>query len=176
MVGIEDERLMLMLRYFSICFHIPLSNRDVSTNGYFICGFSEIGLDDLHSENGLSILFENLDKHLSKDELYDILDKFEDFENFVRKNGQSINEYVALFDSKYKKVLKKSLVLPSEILAFRLINRANITRHERLLILSGFDFGNRSSLYEQAVKLLKKFIGDLEVSKEMGSVRLEPAY
>ena len=41
MVGIEDERLMLMLRYFSICFHIPLSNRDVSTNGYFICGFSE---------------------------------------------------------------------------------------------------------------------------------------
>ena len=138
--------------------------------------FDEIGLDDLHSENGLSILFENLDKHLSKDELYDILDKFEDFENFVRKNGQSINEYVALFDSKYKKVLKKSLVLPSEILAFRLINRANITRHERLLILSGFDFENRSSLYEQAVKLLKKFIGALEVSKEMGSVRLEPAY
>ena len=40
MVGIEDERLMLMLRYFLICFHIPLSNRDVSTNGYFICGFS----------------------------------------------------------------------------------------------------------------------------------------
>ena len=34
MVLIEDERLMLMLRYFSICFHIPLSNREVSTNGY----------------------------------------------------------------------------------------------------------------------------------------------
>ena len=40
MVGIEDERLMLMLRYFSICFHIPLSNRDVSTYGHFICGFT----------------------------------------------------------------------------------------------------------------------------------------
>ena len=34
MVGIEDERLMLMLRHFSICFHIPLSNRDVTTNGH----------------------------------------------------------------------------------------------------------------------------------------------
>ena len=42
MVGIEDERLMLMLRYFSICFHIPLFNRDVSTYGYFICGFTSI--------------------------------------------------------------------------------------------------------------------------------------
>ena len=34
MVGIEDERLMLMLRYFSLCFHIPLSNKDVSTYGH----------------------------------------------------------------------------------------------------------------------------------------------
>ena len=42
MVGIEDERLMLMLRYFSICFHIPLSNRDVSTNGHPICSYTAI--------------------------------------------------------------------------------------------------------------------------------------
>ena len=42
MVGIEDERLILMLRYFSICFHIPLSNRDVSTYGYFTCGFTDM--------------------------------------------------------------------------------------------------------------------------------------
>ena len=42
MIGIENERLILMLRYFSICFHIPLSNRDVSTYGYLICGFSAI--------------------------------------------------------------------------------------------------------------------------------------
>ena len=41
--------------------------------------------------------------------------KFEDFENFVRKNGQSINEYLALFDAKYRKILKKSFALPSEI-------------------------------------------------------------
>ena len=40
MVGIEDERLMLMLRYFSIYFHISLSNRDVSTNGHLKCFFS----------------------------------------------------------------------------------------------------------------------------------------
>ena len=40
MVGIEDERLILMLRYFSICFHIPLSNRYVSTNGHLYCVFS----------------------------------------------------------------------------------------------------------------------------------------
>ena len=36
---------MMMLRYFSICFHVPLSNRDVSTYGYLICGFSKLCSD-----------------------------------------------------------------------------------------------------------------------------------
>ena len=40
-VWIEDEKFMLMVEYFSICFHIPLSNRDVSTNGHLVCGFTK---------------------------------------------------------------------------------------------------------------------------------------
>ena len=32
--------LKIMNRYFSICFHIPLPNRDVSTYGHPICGYS----------------------------------------------------------------------------------------------------------------------------------------
>ena len=58
----------------------------------------------------------------------------------------------------------------------RLMNRANINRYERLLILSSLNFENRSSLYEQVVKILKKFIGAFKVSKEMCSTRLNPAY
>ena len=64
----------------------------------------------------------------------------------------------------------------SEVLAFRLIKRANITGDERLLILAGINYEDRSSLYEQAVKSLKKFKGDLEVSKGPYCVKLEPAY
>ena len=57
---------------------------------------------------------------------------------------------------KYRKIEKKCLTLPSEVLAFRLIKRANITRDERLLILVGINYEDRSSFYEQAVKSLKK--------------------
>ena len=42
MVGTEDERLMLILRYFSICFHIPLCYRDGSTNGHLVCTFTDV--------------------------------------------------------------------------------------------------------------------------------------
>ena len=50
--------------------------------------FDEIELDDLKNENGLSILFEFLDKYFAKDELTDILETFEDFDNFEREKGQ----------------------------------------------------------------------------------------
>ena len=62
----------------------------------------------------------------------DNLEKFEDFDDFCRSQGQSITEYIAAFDSKYKKIGKK-VTLPSEILAFKLLRKANITKEENYL-------------------------------------------
>ena len=114
--------------------------------------FDQLQLEDLKGVNGMSILLNFLDKHLSKDDLTDSLDKFEDFDNIERKEGQGIQEYIAMFDLKYRKIQKKHMTLPSEILAFRLIKRANITREEKLLVLTGMNYENRTSLYEEAVK------------------------
>lgn len=61
--------------------------------------FDEIRLDDLKSKNRLSILFDLLDNHFASDHLTDLLGKVKKFDHFRRKEGQSINEYVALFDS-----------------------------------------------------------------------------
>ena len=80
-----------------------------------------------------------------------------------------------MFDSKYRKIQQKYVSLPSEILAFRLMNRANITKTERLLIMAGVNYEDRSTLYDQAIKLLKKFKGDRETSTE-NCIKLEPAY
>ena len=52
--------------------------------------------------------FKFLDQHLAKDDLTDSLEKFEDFEDFKRADGQLVNEYVAIFDAKYKKIEKKN--------------------------------------------------------------------
>ena len=138
--------------------------------------FDQLQLEDLKGENGISILLNFLDKHLSKDDLTDSLDKFEDFDNIERKEGQSIQEYIAMFDLKYRKIQKKHMTLSSEILAFRLIKRANITREEKLLVLTCINYENRTSLYEEAVKSLKKFkcdssIGSTTVRSKM---KLEP--
>ena len=138
--------------------------------------FDQLQLEDLKGGNGMSILLNFLDKHLSKDDLTDSLDKLEGFDNIERKEEQSIQEYIAIFDLKYRKIQKKHMTLSSEILAFRLIKRANITREEKLLVLTGMNYENRTSLYEEAVKSLKKFKGDSSIGSTIvrSEMKLEP--
>ena len=103
----------------------------------------------------------------------DSLEKFDDFDDFKREEGQSIQEYIAMFDFKYRKIEKKSMTLPSEILAFKLLKRANITKEEKLLVLAGMNFENKTSLYEEAKASLKKFKGDERSRCEHLAIKFE---
>ena len=119
--------------------------------------FDQIPLQDLKTDDGLIILLNFLDKHCGKDELVDSLEKYEDFESFEREDGQSFQNFISVFDLKYKKIEQKNMKLAPEVLAFRLLKKANLTRTEKLLILTGMDFENKPALYEQAKKALIKF-------------------
>ena len=121
--------------------------------------FEHFQPEELQKESGISTLLDFLDKHLQKDELADTLEKFEDFENFKRKEGQSMHEYVSIFDFKYKKIEKKQIKFLPEILAFRLLQRANISRQERLIILTGINTETKATMYEEAKTILKRFTG-----------------
>ena len=123
--------------------------------------FNQVSLDDLKKEDGLDILIQFLDKHLKKDDLTDSIEKFEEFDDCQRAEGQSITEFIDSFDSKYRRIEKLNMKMPSEILAIKLIRKANISREEKLLVLTGLDFERRETLYEDAKKSLKKFLGDV---------------
>ena len=88
----------------------------------------------------MSILFEILDRYLLEYELMNSWYKFEDFEKFERKNGQNIREYVADFDMKFRILEKIHIKLPSDILAFKLLRNANLSKQERMLVLTGVNF------------------------------------
>ena len=149
--------------------------------------FDEIELKDLKKENGLEILINFLDKTLGKDDLSDSLEKFEDFEDYCRGQNETILDYISRFDQKYNRLKKLGIELPSAIVAFKLLRRANITRDERLLVLTGMDYTERDKLYEQAKTSLKKFKGEPTnvagsssgTNSSSGSkvaVKLEPAF
>ena len=88
------------------------------------------------------------------------LEKFEDFEEQCRKKDQSINDYISNFDQKYNRLVKLDMTLPSPILDFKLLRRTNITKEEKMFVLTCMDFGNKATRYDQAKNSLKKFMGD----------------
>ena len=111
------------------------------------------------------ILITFLDSQLKKKDLADGLEKFEEFEDFHRQSEMSITEYIASFDSRYRKIEKLNMKLPSEILAFKLLRKANIGKEEKMLVLIGMNYANKETLYEETKTSLKKFKGDFTEGK-----------
>ena len=66
--------------------------------------------------------------------------------------------------------------LPPDILAFKLLRKTNITKEEKLLVLIGMNYENKKTLYDQALKSLKKSKRDSESSSSSITLKLEPTF
>ena len=113
----------------------------------------------MKQDDGLDTLIVFLNNHLKKDDLADGLENFDEFEDFQRKSDMSITEYIASFDSRCRKIEKLKMVLPSEMLAFKYLKKANISKEEKMLVLTGMNYANKNTLYEAAKSSLKKSRG-----------------
>ena len=114
----------------------------------------------MRGEDGLDKLIAFLDEKLGKDDLTSSLEKFEDFENFQREPGQNMEDFIAKFDQKYRRLAKFEMGLPHTILAFKLLRKANISRNEKMLVLTGMNYAEKNKLYDQAKASLLKFKGE----------------
>ena len=67
--------------------------------------------------------------------------------------------------------------LPSSILAFKLLKCANLTIDEHI-VLTGMNYDETNTLYEQTEKSLKKYKGDQAATKTSTNtaVKLDAAY
>ena len=106
----------------------------------------ELTLEELNSENGLSILFQFLDKHLLRDNVRNCLNKFEEFENFERAPKENIRDYVSQFDYIFCKLEKVNVRLPPELKAFKMLGKANIIKEERMIILAQVNYADKEKL------------------------------
>ena len=55
--------------------------------------------------------------------------------------------------------------LPSEILAFKLLINANLSKQESMLVLTGVNFAEKKNMYQQTKHSLIKFMEDLTDEK-----------
>ena len=120
--------------------------------------FDELG-DELNKDTGMDKLVEFLDKCLGKNDLSDAFDKYHDFET-NRRTTEWIPEFLAEFDSKYKKISKLNMTLPPGVLAFKLIMSANIPSDLQMFVKSGMDYSDKIKLYDQAQTAIKMYLTD----------------
>ena len=82
-----------------------------------------------------------MDLKLGKEDLEDSLEKYEEFlKDCKRSKNQKITEFILESEQKYNRIAKKNIKLPEEILAFELLSNANISKQDKMLVLTGMDF------------------------------------
>ena len=77
--------------------------------------------------------------------------------------------------------MQKDIKLPEEILAFELLSNANISEQDKMLVLTGIDFSQKSTLFDQTKRSLKKFKGEQaggsgDIAGAGQAIKLEPAF
>lgn len=146
--------------------------------------FSELGVESLNAETGVETLIAFLDKLFKKDELSAAYEVYTDFDRYKRSPAISMDNYVTEFGKLYNKTKKYKMTLPESVLAFKLLDGAGLEHKDRQLVLTGVDYNNETTLFQQMSTSLRKFFGkqSMPVGASGGScapnvaIKVEPAF
>ena len=135
--------------------------------------FENVTMADLNKNTGVRDVIKYIKNTYGKDELTDSRESYKDFRDYKRKTGQDIGEYISEFSSRVNKLKNKGVTVVNEILAFELIERANITAVEEKLVCTGIDFSKKDDMFEDAKNSLKKFIRDTAIESTNSAIKVE---
>ena len=101
----------------------------------------EVTEDDLQSKDGIKKLLNFFEKIYKKDSLADGFDKYISFEKLRRSPNTSIQEFIPEWNTAYRKAVNIGCSLSDKVLAFKLLDAANLSNMERNLVLTGVNYG-----------------------------------
>lgn len=142
--------------------------------------FSEISVDDLQKEDGVKTLIEFMDNIYKQDALSEAYEAYAEFDRYKRSNDASMDMYVGEFEKLYNRTKKYKMDLPESVLAFKLLESANLEKKDRQLVLTGVNYCESATLFKQMGNSLKKFFGKQAMASGDGAmassrIKVEPA-
>ena len=143
--------------------------------------FSEVPIEDLNKEDGVKTLLRFMDNIFKKDELSEAYEVYADFDRYKRTEEISIEMYVMEFEKLYHRTKKFKMELPEAVLAFKLLEGANLNKTDKQLVLTGVDYAKPDTLFRQMTCSLKKFFGkqsmvSCEANQHKGNIKVEPVF
>lgn len=111
---------------------------------------------DLNKAAGMKTLTDKLDGIFEKEKKDHTYEVYRTFESLTRDENVSMSDYCVEFDQKYQKCKDKQMVLPDAVLAFKLLDKANLTTQGRQLALTAC----QELTYDAMKSALKRIFSD----------------
>lgn len=119
--------------------------------------FNEVEVKDLDADEGMSTLLQYMDKWYKKDELASAYDSWSNFDSFWMTGDLTIESYIVEFEKRYKVMSKHGIVIPNNVLAFKLLDCACLPYRDRQLALTAVDNKTPDTIFQQRSQALRKF-------------------
>ena len=94
---------------------------------------AEVDFDQIKTRDGVTTIFDCLDRLYAKNKAESSFSAFDDFIKFKRPETMSIKDYIIEFNLKLKKIQNHDMALPEGVLAYYLLECANLTKEQTSL-------------------------------------------
>ena len=111
--------------------------------------FESVNVQVLASKEGLKLVKDFLDEELKEDDLEKQVRTWDEFEDCTRAD-QDIEDFLSNFDRAYKKAVGASseFIIPAPVRAFMVLKRSNVTKTQRMLVMSKLDQSKPDKMFE----------------------------
>jgi len=140
----------------------------------------KLSVSDLSCDDGLAKLVNFLDEELASDSTTDLIGKWDDWFDYVRKSDQTMEQFISEYELLVSRLQSAGQKLSEEVKGFALMRKAGLSDLERTLILSRLDLEKTDTIYKdikiQCTNLLGKVLKQGRGLNMSASVKLEPTY
>ena len=146
----------------ALLLNLPEKDRDIAL---------DLPITEINSEVGVDSIINKLSKIYKKDSVDAAYEDFENFINFKRPSDMSISNFITEFETRYAKTQENKCSLSTNILAYFLLNQAQLSENNNKLVRATLD---KLEYEEMKTKLRKVFGSSDEVSPvDVSKVKIE---
>jgi phosphotransferase system IIA component len=97
----------------------------------------ELPASELGKENGMDLLISQLDKLFLRDDKDKAYEAYKNFDNYFEKGeNMTVSDYIIELDKRYNKAKKYDMTLPEAVLAFKIVDNAELAVQKKQLALT----------------------------------------
>ena len=152
---------------------VVLSFPDEDEDGIKEMIFSKFTKSDLKTDDGMQKLLQFLDTKYKTDDIGGMWKKFKKL--LSTRCETNVIAYMNAFDVAVNELQKIEVKLPQVLLAFYVVENANLSDQEINFVISGLDYAKKENLYDQAKQSLNKFKGEHAMCIKSGTTSSTPA-